>query len=570
MKIRLQVFSALIVLGCILMMATSVALHEIVIKSVQRMEETDAKITLNGIKKNFDAQRLVLLKNNLDYANWDSTYDFVKNENPGYVGRDFTNLTFVNDDFDLFLVLNENGDVYYYQSDIEGNWTTATVNQITLSRDFVATEKNWTMTGYTILAGMPVILAANSITTSNFTGPVEGSLVWGKVMDSSRIQSLIPDAGTNLTMSLESSQGDQSEKLTTQSESQLLGTLHLNSTLPGFIGLTVSAVFQRTIYNETLQAVNSFLLTFICIYILLTILYLHIFDQGFIKSVNRITSQINKLNVQSALKPINYNASDEITPLITGFNMLLNEVENYKTLLKENERLVAIGQTSNMVGHDLRNPLQTIMLTNYLLKKELAGELYKLHPQTYTKIMDQLDSLDQQTAYMDKIVGNIQTYATITQPKFEKCDLLQLAKNVISMMSIPQEIKIKIQENSNLPPVSADPNTLKRVFNNLILNAIQAMPEGGPINIYSEKIDGNVKISIKDSGPGISNSVKENLFKPFYSTKAKGTGLGLAVSKKIIESHGGIINLESTNGSGCRFYFILPIDHEEIFATTSL
>jgi signal transduction histidine kinase len=570
MKIRLQVLSALIILGCILLMATSVALHEIVIKSVQQMEEKDAKVTLNGIKNNLDTQRQVLLKNNLDYANWDSTYDFVKNENPGYVGRDFSNLTFVNADFDLFLVLNENGDVYYYLSDIEGNWTTAAVNQITLSRDFVATGKNWTMTGYTILAGMPVILAANSITKSNFTGPVVGSLVWGKIMDSSRIQSLIPEAGTHMTMSLESSQGDQSEKLITQSESQLLGTLPLSSNLPGFIGFTLSAVFERTIYNETLQAANSFLLAFICIYSLLTVLYLHIFDQGFIKNINRITAQINELNVQSALKPIYYKASDEITPIVTGFNMLLNEVENYKTLLKENERLVAIGQTSSMVGHDLRNPLQTIMLTNYLLKKELTEEIYKLHPQTYTKIMDQLESLDQQTAYMDKIVGNIQTYANITQPKFEKCDLLQIANNVISIMSIPQDITIQIHENSNLPPVSADPNTLKRVFNNLISNAIQAMPEGGLINIYGEKIDGNVKISIKDSGQGISNTVKENLFKPFYSTKAKGTGLGLAVSKKIIESHNGKINLESTNVSGSTFYFILPIDHEEIFATASL
>jgi signal transduction histidine kinase len=126
-------------------------------------------------------------------------------------------------------------------------------------------------------------------------------------------------------------------------------------------------------------------------------------------------------------------------------------------------------------------------------------------------------------------------------------------------MEIPSSIELFI-----------DPNLFERVFNNMITNSIQAMPDGGKIMIKSEDEDDYILIHIMDEGTGIPDEAKERIFTPLFTTKAKGTGLGLAVCKRIIEAHGGYINFESNEGKGTTFTIQLPFNIVSLLDDTAL
>ncbi|MEM3786141.1 MAG: ATP-binding protein, partial [Nitrososphaeria archaeon] len=130
--------------------------------------------------------------------------------------------------------------------------------------------------------------------------------------------------------------------------------------------------------------------------------------------------------------------------------------------------------------------------------------------------------------------------------------------NILSTNKIPENIKVIV----NILPgftIDADPESIKRVFTNIIINAFQAMPEGGTLTIYAEKEDNMTKIFFKDTGAGIPKENLEKIFQPLFTTKAKGTGLGLAVCKRIVEAHNGTIDVESELGKGSTFIIKLPI-----------
>jgi PAS domain S-box-containing protein len=245
---------------------------------------------------------------------------------------------------------------------------------------------------------------------------------------------------------------------------------------------------------------------------------------------------------------------------LEGYAAHLEELVQERTQqLKETERLTAIGETAGMVGHDLRNPLQTVTGETYLAKTEL-----KDLPDSPAKrnLEETINTIAEQIGYMDKIVSDLQDFVRPISADKKVTDLNKLLIGTLAELKAPKNVVTKLEIDA-LPAVFADGQLLKRLFFNLFNNAVQAMPEGGVLTIKARKTgvgNGNVCIHVVDTGEGIPDCVKPKIFKPLFTTKSKGQGFGLAVCKRVIEAHGGTINFESTEGQGTKFTIEFPIN----------
>ena len=228
--------------------------------------------------------------------------------------------------------------------------------------------------------------------------------------------------------------------------------------------------------------------------------------------------------------------------------------------LKNAERLSAIGETAGMVGHDLRNPLQTVTGETFLAKDEL-----KSIPDSPAKrnLEENITIIAEQISYMDKIVSDLQDFVRPITPDKKPVDLRKLLTATLAQVNLPENIEAQTQIEDGLPEVSADTQLLRRVFFNLFTNAVQAMPEGGKLEVTARakkngKDNGKVLIDVEDTGVGIPENVKLKIFRPLFTTKSKGQGFGLAVCRRVIEAHGGNITFVSEEGKGTRFTVELP------------
>ncbi len=235
---------------------------------------------------------------------------------------------------------------------------------------------------------------------------------------------------------------------------------------------------------------------------------------------------------------------------------IVRDISKRKQMEKERlrlEKLAAIGEMAAMVGHDLRNPLQSIENAIYYLKNELS------HLSIPQKTMEMLQVINDSVDYADKIIRDLKDFSVARKINIRNTNINAIVKETLSQVEIPENVKL-ITELSHLPGIEVDKDMIKRVFLNLAINGMQAMEEnGGTLKVSTKKTKRSVEVSFKDTGTAISKENMRRIFTPFFTTRAKGMGMGLAICKKFIESHGGDIKLESKEGKGSTFTVILPV-----------
>ncbi len=174
-------------------------------------------------------------------------------------------------------------------------------------------------------------------------------------------------------------------------------------------------------------------------------------------------------------------------------------------------------------------------------------------------LVEMLETIESEAYYMNKIVSDLQDYATPFRPEPKPVQMGSLFKTTLSTIHIPQNIKVSFMVDEALQTVMVDQFILRRIFTNLITNAIQAMPDGGELGIDVYGTDEFLFIAFKDTGMGIPEENMDKLFNPFFTTKAKGQGLGLPVCKRLVEAHNGRITVESKPGEGSTFTVKVPL-----------
>ncbi len=235
-------------------------------------------------------------------------------------------------------------------------------------------------------------------------------------------------------------------------------------------------------------------------------------------------------------------------------------VEEKTQKLKTSERLATIGETAGMVGHDIRNPLQSIEGAVYLANEEIQS--LPAEDQAKKELLEILEIIDNQTDYIDHIVADLQDFARTPIPQPKETDVQDLILEVLATIEIPQNVKVQTQIQENLQKSVVDPVCLKRVLLNLVENSVQAMPDGGKLTVKALTDQENLNISVEDTGSGITEEHKPKMFTPLFTTKSKGQGFGLPVCKKLVEANDGEITFESEAGKGTRFNVKIPLRKE--------
>ena len=306
--------------------------------------------------------------------------------------------------------------------------------------------------------------------------------------------------------------------------------------------------------------IEEFLSVIVQIYIVITLLV--IFMTLFIgrqlsAPLIILENKLSKMQLGRRNEKIEYTQKDEIGQLVSQYNRTVDELEQSARLLAQSERESAWKLMARQVAHEINNPLTPMKLTIQQLQrtKQMGDESFEDYFVKSTKtLIEQIDNLS-------KIAGTFSNFAKMPEAKFEKIELTSRLNSVIELFKHNNE---KILITADMPDeelmVNADPEQLIQVFNNLLKNAIQAIPENkeGKIQVSLIKKAQTVEISFQDNGTGINPRIVDKLFVPNFTTKSTGMGLGLSISKNIIEVAGGTITFTTQKEVGTCFTVSLP------------
>ena len=268
------------------------------------------------------------------------------------------------------------------------------------------------------------------------------------------------------------------------------------------------------------------------------------------------TLQLGVNSMTKKLQGYHENLEDLVAKRTMELAAVNDELKRTQEDLVKKEKLAVLGLLAGGVSHELRNPLGAIKNAIYFLNMALEA------PEP--DIKETLEILDKEVATSDRIISSLLDFARPKPPTFQKVEVNDTLREALSRVIVPENIEVVYQLDETLPLVQADPFQLTQVFDNIILNAIQAMPEGGQLTIISKVSNTKwLTVSVRDTGVGISEKDQSKLFEPLFTTKAKGIGLGLVITKTLVEAHSGTIEVQSELNKGSIFTVKLPISGEE-------
>ncbi len=250
---------------------------------------------------------------------------------------------------------------------------------------------------------------------------------------------------------------------------------------------------------------------------------------------------------------------DEIGDLTQSFNFMINKLREDRRLeerLREAEHLSAVGQLSRSIAHEIRNPLNYISLCIDHIK-----EKYRPDSKSQADFETLISSIKLEIHRLDKLVSDFLDYGKPLKLNMKICGIKKILDDVVEIIKVKaQSDKVSIaQELNYVPNLMIDAELMKTCFFNIIINAFQAMPDGGTLRIRTEREDENFILCVSDTGFGISKESLSKIFEPFFTTKSGGLGLGLATTKRVIEEHGGKIDATSIQGIGSQITISLPV-----------
>jgi two-component system nitrogen regulation sensor histidine kinase NtrY len=257
---------------------------------------------------------------------------------------------------------------------------------------------------------------------------------------------------------------------------------------------------------------------------------------------------------------VTVQSTDELGELAASFNRMTRELIEQKERLVQTERVAAWRELARRLAHELKNPLFPLQLTveNLLRARQQSPEQFE---ETF---QESSSTLLAEISNLKTIISRFSEFSRMPQPHLQRIDLNEIVQNVTRLFQAqlhtpgraPIECKLELAES--MEPISADPELMHRVLSNLVLNAMDAMPDGGTLTLRTRQNDQHAFIEVADTGTGLTPEECERLFTPYYTSKSHGTGLGLAIVQSVISDHGGRVSVRSETGRGTTFEIELP------------
>ena len=250
---------------------------------------------------------------------------------------------------------------------------------------------------------------------------------------------------------------------------------------------------------------------------------------------------------------------DEVAALACSFNHMTDQLRSQRERLVQSERVAAWRELARRLAHELKNPLFPLQLTveNLVRARSLPAEEFD------EVFRESTATLGTEIANLKAIIGRFSDFSKMPKPELERIDASEVVRRVVSLFESaasqePEKLNFKVDLSEQPMPLLADSELLHRAFSNLVLNAMDAMPNGGDLTLSAAPRDGKVEFRVADTGVGLTPEECERLFTPYYTTKQHGTGLGLAIVQSVIADHGGSVAVESRAGAGATFIITLP------------
>jgi len=303
---------------------------------------------------------------------------------------------------------------------------------------------------------------------------------------------------------------------------------------------------------------NSFYRTLIELYIILLIatgIFAFFLSKNITKSLRLIGDKMKNVSINKKNEKLVWRNEDEIGELVHRYNTMVDELEQSADLLAESERETAWREMAKQVAHEIKNPLTPMKLNVQFLEKSLkqdAPDFKEKMTRFSQKMITQIDVLTE-------IANEFSSFAKMPTTSLSEVNLRLIIRDTVG--TFDKDIKVaKVLNGIEKALIKGDESQLIRVFNNLLTNSSQAIPEGriGVVQVLLTENETHYEIEIKDNGKGIEPDQYNKIFTPNFTTKSSGSGLGLAIVKNIIKNHGGSIRFESKVGVGTSFFLKFP------------
>ncbi len=589
MRLRIKLLLTLVVLAFVAFMIIVVAINVFVLPAFERAESEEVGEGLTRALNVINISISQLESSAKDWAYWDDTYQFLQGNHAGYVQSNIVPGTFESLKLNVMAFIDPDGALvlgkaYDYENGEEIPLPEGLDEKLGALAS-LAMEGG--RSGVLALPGGTMIFSVQPVLKSSMEGPPAGALFMGRFLDQSAVDSISQTILLPVSLQpydlLALPEGFASAKAALASggtavipinSSTVLGYAVINDVF-GKPSLAVGVSLERHFYRTSLAALtHSVTSAFLALSLSFVALYASI-EVGSMRKISRLRKEMMKIGERRDFsKRVREEGDDEISDLAKSANWMLSAlessseelkryaarleelVEEQTAKLREKERLAAIGETATMVGHDLRNPLQSLMNIVYLMEEDGAS----LPPEKREMFSKWLGKLKDNVAYMDKIVSDLQDMTRPLKVDFTEVQLDRLLMDVLDDLKVPEGVHVSLEIEPGAEKVVTDPLILKRILHNLVINAFQAMPGGGRLTIAASLSGGEILIRVTDTGVGMDEETLKKIFTPLFTTKAKGTGLGLAVCKRLVEALGGSISVKSSKGVGTTFTLRLPIN----------
>ena len=597
MRIRLK---TLIICSCAAMLAVSMVFflsQNMLMQRAQNAESEYAKVEISRVQMGLSYEFFRLNTAVADWANWDDTYQFIEDNNTNYLQTNLVPQALASLNLNLMLFVNANGTIIMQKAYNLTAMTEMTFDSSQIMTKYSALlqheDENNRTEGIVQVQEGPMLVTSAQILTSEYQGPSRGTLIFGRFLDDEEIAHLsqivklpinlnrIDDPNMDASfLWANNSLSPQSTAVTKPINSSFIAgyslIMDLNEKPVYLMQVTVPRVEYAQAQTGMLYLGVSAGLTGVILIVLISLLL----DRFVLSRLAKLSSNVKQLSLKDGqLIQFKFQGTDEISSLAGKINEMVTVINESQASLKDYsanleqkvdektkelvetqkrlvqaERLSVIGQMAAIVGHDLRNPLFGIKTAMHILRKSASNQL----DENGRKILDLVDK-DIESA--NKILNDLLDYSREVKLGKEDRNLDELIADSLLSSRVPDRVRVKNSIDKSLE-VNVDPDKIKRVFVNLIGNAVDAMPDGGALTIQSTLTGRNVEVSFSDTGTGIAPENIDKLWKPLFTTKTKGIGLGLVISKRFVEAHGGSIAVMSEKGKGTSFTIILPAFRE--------